>query len=163
MARQSRTCFGCVGDCILIFVVVFGLLCLTHDWSKDREKGPAPETQPASMPAKPPVAPPEPDRPTAQERRQSEQRAREEAEQRHREEVTRARADKEARQRKQREERERIEREKRAQSYLDYAKKLIDRGDVKTAKGRLEEVVRDYADTPQAEEAGSLLKNITKK
>lgn len=36
MARESRTCFGCVGDCILAFIVVFGLLCLTHDWSKDK-------------------------------------------------------------------------------------------------------------------------------
>jgi hypothetical protein len=46
MSRESRTCFGCVGDCILVFILVFGLLCLTHDWSKDREPNELKATQP---------------------------------------------------------------------------------------------------------------------
>jgi hypothetical protein len=46
MARESRTCFGCVGDCILTFLVVFILLCLLHDWSGDRGKSELKATQP---------------------------------------------------------------------------------------------------------------------
>jgi hypothetical protein len=124
-----------------------------------------------------------------EERRHREERERAEEERRRRdaevaklraEQELRLRAEQEARERAEREARERAEREKaerderrrkeeiarldqKATPHLRYAKKLIDQGMSEKAKGRLEEIIRDFPGTSSAEAAKQLLKDLGKK
>jgi hypothetical protein len=97
-----------------------------------------------------------------QQRQEADRRLREAAD-RQRQEADRLRAEAVARQRKAREESARKQREQRVQGYLDYAKKLMDRGENDKSRERLQEIVRDYSDTPQAQEAERLLAGFAKK
>lgn len=55
------------------------------------------------------------------------------------------------------------DKETRADAYLKYAKKLLDKGEAAKAKGRLEEIVKDFAGTKAAVEAKALLEKLAKK
>jgi T5orf172 domain-containing protein len=142
-----------VGNVLTLLAAVFGLVThlLISPQSATTEKR---QTEVRSTPRLGEVA---------EESRQRGQPALPEAEQRRRGETARLQAEKEASQRKKREESEHKRLEERRKAELRFAKKLIDEGEVRKAKGRLEDIVRDYPGSSEAEESERILKDMAKK
>jgi hypothetical protein len=74
-----------------------------------------------------------------------------------------AQLENETNQRRLIEQNERKQRDARRQSALRSAKKMIDKGQGQKARGKLEELVRDFPGSPEAEEAARLLEALSKK
>jgi hypothetical protein len=99
---------------------------------------------------------------------QSEDRKPKDAEQQHKDDAAerarRAEQEKEEKRRKDQQEARRKAEEKKAEeraaAYLQYAKKLIDRGETEKAQERLQEIVRDLPHTEAAKEARQLLQTL---